>query len=411
MPVTIFLSHSTHDDATVAALRTALEGHGVSVWADSQRLSAGEELTPRIQEAIANAQHFVVLVSPRAINAPWVHKEVQLAQAVKRSRHHGYKVIPVLYDGVTAGAIPWLFDAEILAMMLGSGPNAIAAAVPDLLVALGVQLPDDPPLPAPLETVPLAGLTLHLTERGIIEQDGKRRATAVAELTYQPPDGGPAVRSGRYRVIAPLGPLEADELAWYLERYAIWPSPPFQHRAREVENALPRWGQALWTLLQAAPSTQKPLEAWQAGHGANDRHQRRLSVLVDERLLDGASAEEQRQARAAATQWLSLPWELLHDAQSYLYQGARGVRVRRQLPSPQPRPRVVTAPPLRVLLVSPVQRTPGQPIWIIVSALSLWWRRSTPSASWRPTRCSRPPPLVLCRTSYSTPMMLALPTT
>jgi 5S rRNA maturation endonuclease (ribonuclease M5) len=62
LAVTIFLSHSTHDDATVAALRTALQSHGVSVWADSQRLSAGEELTPRIQEAIANAQHVLVKI-------------------------------------------------------------------------------------------------------------------------------------------------------------------------------------------------------------------------------------------------------------------------------------------------------------------------------------------------------------
>jgi TIR domain len=67
MPVAIFLSHSTRDDATVAALRAALESYGVSIWADSQRLSAGEELIPRIQEAIANAHHFVVLVSPRAV--------------------------------------------------------------------------------------------------------------------------------------------------------------------------------------------------------------------------------------------------------------------------------------------------------------------------------------------------------
>ncbi|MGH8063644.1 MAG: toll/interleukin-1 receptor domain-containing protein [Candidatus Entotheonellia bacterium] len=164
MPVAIFLSHSTYDDATVAELRIALESHGVSVWADSQRLSAGEELTPRIQEAIANAQHFVVLLSPRAINSPWVHKEVQLAQTVKQSRRDGYKVIPVLYDGVTPGALPWLFDAEIVAVTLGNGPNAIAAALPDLLVALGLRLPDDPLLPTPLETVPLAELTLHLTE-------------------------------------------------------------------------------------------------------------------------------------------------------------------------------------------------------------------------------------------------------
>jgi hypothetical protein len=40
MPVTIFLSHSTHDDATVGALRRALERHGIPGWADSQRLSA-----------------------------------------------------------------------------------------------------------------------------------------------------------------------------------------------------------------------------------------------------------------------------------------------------------------------------------------------------------------------------------
>jgi hypothetical protein len=39
MPVTIFLSHSTHDDAIVAALRTALERQGISVLADSQRRS------------------------------------------------------------------------------------------------------------------------------------------------------------------------------------------------------------------------------------------------------------------------------------------------------------------------------------------------------------------------------------
>src|SRR5215831_18348623 len=119
MPISVFLSHSTHDDATVTALRQALESHGVSVWADSQRLSAGDALTTRIQEAISQAQHFMVLVSPRAINAPWVHKEVQLAQAVKRARRDGYKVIPVLYDGVTTGALPWLFGEEVVAVTLG----------------------------------------------------------------------------------------------------------------------------------------------------------------------------------------------------------------------------------------------------------------------------------------------------
>src|SRR5712692_6014007 len=160
MPITIFLSHSTHDDATVTALRQALEPHGVSVWADSQRLSAGDDLTARIQEAIIEAQHMMVLVSPRAINAPWVYKEVQLAQAVKRARGDGYKVIPVLYDGVTAGALPWLFGEEVLAVTLGSGPNAVTAALPTLLAALGLERPDEPVAPAPLDTALLAESTL-----------------------------------------------------------------------------------------------------------------------------------------------------------------------------------------------------------------------------------------------------------
>src|SRR5215831_10885899 len=120
MPITVFLSHSTHDDTTVTALRQALEPHGVSVWADSQRLSAGDPLTAHIQKAISEAKHFMVLVSPRSINASWVRKEVQLAQEVQRTRPDGYKVIPVRYDGVTYGDLSGLFGEEVVAVALGS---------------------------------------------------------------------------------------------------------------------------------------------------------------------------------------------------------------------------------------------------------------------------------------------------
>ena len=353
MPLTIFLSHSTHDDALVTALRQALEPYGVSVWADSQRLSGGDDLTVQIQQAISAAQHVMVLLSPRAINAPWVYKEVQWAQAVQRTRHDGYKVIPLLYDGVTAGALLWLFGAEVAAIALGSGPNAVAAALPALFAALGLERPVEPVVPTALETAPLAELTLYLSEPAIVERDGTQRATARAELRYQPPHGAPALHSAAYRVTAPLGPLEAGELAWYLERYAMWPSEPFQRRAHEVETALPRWGQALYALLHSAASSAAPLAAWQALPTTQARSQRRVSVLVDERPMEGADEAAQRQARQAATQWLALPWELLHDGEGYLFQGARGVRVRRQLPGRTARAPLATQPPLRVLLISP----------------------------------------------------------
>ena len=292
MAQTIFLSHSTQDDAVVDALRVALE--------------------------------------------------------VQRSRHDGYKVIPVLYDGVTPDAIPGLLGEEVVAVTLGNDPNAITEALKALLPALGLRLPDDLRRVAPRASAPLAELTLHLTAPDIVEQDGTRRATALAELTYRSPDGAPAVRSEQYPVTAPLGPLEADDLVWYLERYAMWPSAPFQQRAREVEAALPRWGQALYALLHAHASTRPVLDAWQTRRDVNDRSQRRFSVLVDDPLHDDSSTAKPRQARVAATQWLSLPWELLHDGQGYLFQGARGVRVRRQLPGSTAQPPLLTEPPLRV---------------------------------------------------------------
>ena len=230
----------------------------------------------------------------------------------------------------------------------------MAAVMPDLLAALGLALPDEPERATPLDSAPLADLTLHLSEPAILERDGTQRATAHAELVYQPPDTAPVLRSPRYRITAPLGPIEAGELAWYLERYAAWPSEPFQQRAKEVEMALPRWGQALYALLHDST----PRRAWQDGTGAPARSQRRLSVLVDERSLEGADEAAQRQARQAATQWLALPWELLYDGDGFVFQGARGVRVRRQLPggtvrTPLLTEPLLTEPPLRVLLVSP----------------------------------------------------------
>ena len=58
-------------------------------------------------------------------------------------------------------------------------------------------------------------------------------------------------------------------------------------------------------------------------------------------------------AREAATVLLALPWELLHDGRSYLFQGQHAVRVRRRLPNRhEQRPRV-TDLPIRILLVSP----------------------------------------------------------
>jgi hypothetical protein len=73
-----------------------------------------------------------------------------------------------------------------------------------------------------------------------------------------------------------------------------------------------------------------------------------------------------------------LPWELIHDGQGYLFQGARGVRVRRRLPNYLVKNPLKTDPPIRVLLVSPRPRTSGPPTSTTASAPGLWSRPSRP---------------------------------
>ncbi|HYI08926.1 MAG TPA: CHAT domain-containing protein, partial [Thermoanaerobaculia bacterium] len=54
----------------------------------------------------------------------------------------------------------------------------------------------------------------------------------------------------------------------------------------------------------------------------------------------------------AATLLLGLPWELLHDGQRFLFQGAKPVRVRRRLPNTRVLDVPVVATPIRILLVT-----------------------------------------------------------
>jgi tetratricopeptide (TPR) repeat protein len=62
---------------------------------------------------------------------------------------------------------------------------------------------------------------------------------------------------------------------------------------------------------------------------------------------------KQIEAKEAAALLMGLPWELLHDGKSYLFQGAGPVGVRRQFPEKQIQEQSVIKPPLRILLVNP----------------------------------------------------------
>ena len=219
--------------------------------------------------------------------------------------------------------------------------------MPQILAAIGEHPPAEAIRHVQTQSAPPADLILELTDPAIEEFEGKRRAVAVARLVFTPPESR-EMESQRYRFTSPLGPIEAGEIEWYLERFVNWPAEPFLERARKVEQALPEWGRQLYDGVNAEPA-RAVLDAWSATGAA----ERRFTVKVDRKLIAGTPPEKQKEADEAATLLLGLPWELIHDEQGYLFQGARPVRVRRGLPNSDRQRAVATEPPIRVLLVSP----------------------------------------------------------
>jgi hypothetical protein len=348
----LFLSHSSADDGFVRELRQALADLGEEVWIDSRHLRGGDPLESEIQAAIAAAAGLAVLVSPAALQSEWVGKELVHGLKVQAERGRDvFPVIPLSLNGTRLGVLQALFMEEPTYISVSSAPGGATAALHDILVAMGRRLPTDRPPVAQPRPEPVAELVLELSDLGFDEQAGVRRPSARARLVYEPAiPGQPNVASEqRWRLIAPLGPIEAEELRWYLERWPVWPNPLVADRARQLEANLIAWGQALHGVALPLQPTANVLQAWA---GVEAGASRRFSVSVDDSVLLGASEAEKKLAQEAATALLALPWELLHNGEGFLFQGARPSRVRRRLPNKRTLAVPVVAPPIRVLLIT-----------------------------------------------------------
>lgn len=346
----VFISHASADDAFVAELRRELAALQIPVWVDSRSLRGGDQLAPEIEKAIAEAPHVLVVLSPNTVNSPWVRREVRKALEIRKSRQESYRVIPLLLPGITPQALGLWFEEEPVGVKIEIGPGGLSAALPAIRAALGYSLPTDhQPFEEP-DARPVEELVLTLTDPGFETGEGKRRVRATATLEYVPATpGARGATSRRYTFTAPLGPIEKEDLRWYLESYFLWPVGVFKDRAEGIERKLPEWGADLFRAALGDEEARDALSAWQNAREA----ERRFSVEVDRDLPKGAAEEARAEALEAATELLSLPWELLHDGRVWLFKGKHPVRVRRRLPARQSQPARPTTLPIRILLVSP----------------------------------------------------------
>ncbi|MFM7513370.1 MAG: CHAT domain-containing protein, partial [Cyanobium sp.] len=348
----LFLSHSSADDGFVRELRQALADLGQEVWIDSRQLKGGDPLESEINAAIEAASGLAVLVSAASLQSRWVGKELRHGLEVQNERgRERFAVVPLSLDGTRLGVLEEFFGEEPTYIPVSSAPGGATAALHDILVALGLRLPTDQPSVLQPRPEPVEELGLELSNLRFHEEGGVRRAAANAELIYQPAAAGQeeVLSAHCWRLVAPLGPIEAEELGWYLERWPVWPNPVVADRARKVEARLREWGEALYAAAFPPDCAATVLQAWA---GVSERASRRFSVSVSTRTVVGASQEEKNTLQEAATALLALPWELLHNGAGFLFQGAKPTRVRRRIPNIRNLPVSVVATPIRVLLIT-----------------------------------------------------------
>ena len=97
-PGRIFISYSRKGDgaAFAAELRRSLEKENLSVWQDIVTLEGGRDWWSQIEEALKSKslQHFILVVTPAALDSPVVRREIRLA------RQEGKSVCPIKGPGL-----------------------------------------------------------------------------------------------------------------------------------------------------------------------------------------------------------------------------------------------------------------------------------------------------------------------
>lgn len=344
----VFISHSSKNDAFVNKLRETLELFGELSWIDSRDLTGGEEIETIIEEKIRSARYCLVVISFDALGSKWVQNEVRLALDEAQKRKDDYKIISVILPGIDKGHVDLLLPHNPFHIFVEDKPTGFDDAMPKIFAALGRQLPDDWKASITVNVAPVEELILELTDPIIEEKDGIRRATATATLTYNPADNTRDITSKRYHFTAPLGAVELGEIRWYIEKYYQWPTGVFKTRAEKTEKSLPEWGNALYKAALGGESAREPFEAWKRTTGS-----RRFSVQVDGEPLEGTEEAQAALIREAASDLLSLSWEIIHDGTGFLSQGKNKVRVRRRLKHHKQRTTLQAKLPIKVLLLSP----------------------------------------------------------
>ena len=104
----VFISHSHTDAALAARVSDALEKSGLDVWDPDRDILPGDNWAGEVANALEESEAMIVLLTPAAVDSPYVKREIEYALGAK---NYSNRLIPVVVgdpDQFPASAIPWI---------------------------------------------------------------------------------------------------------------------------------------------------------------------------------------------------------------------------------------------------------------------------------------------------------------
>src|ERR1017187_5155766 len=103
MGTKLFVSHSSHADASRTRLRTVcqkLENAGFFVLVDYEEIKSGDAWRDRIHTSLAECQAALILFDEEALNSPWVLKEATILSRRRALEKDSFRLFPVRLGSV-----------------------------------------------------------------------------------------------------------------------------------------------------------------------------------------------------------------------------------------------------------------------------------------------------------------------
>lgn len=92
----VFISHSSKDKRFARTLKDDLNENSIETWFDEDQLDLGDSLIEKLEKALEESTHFLIILSQNSINSDWV--KFELNKAIKQADNSIMsKVIPIKY--------------------------------------------------------------------------------------------------------------------------------------------------------------------------------------------------------------------------------------------------------------------------------------------------------------------------